>query len=274
MAIITESAKNDWRDKPSPRDGGIRIKPLARGVPGAPDNFEFNLYRFLKGYATPRHRHNFEQMRFGISGAITYDPGKPVSPGSLVYFPEGAFYGPQDNPVESDILLLQYGGASGQGYISQEQIIQARADMSKTGSFKDGIYTWYDATGKKHNKDGVEAIYEHVFGREVEYVNPRITESVKIDTLAYHWVSAGAGLEEKPLATFTERRVSASMVRAIGTATLSLPADRRQLLFNFKGRFSVDGRSCGEQTSVYSDRGEALTLKLEPGWEALCVTLP
>lgn len=274
MPHVTETEKVEWFDKPSPRDGLIRIKPLAKGTPGAPDNFEFNLYHFGPGYFTPRHRHNFEQMRFALSGELTYDPKKPIRPGSLVYFPEGAYYGPQDNPVDSLILLLQYGGASGQGYLSQQQLIAARAEMSKTGNFHEGIYTWYDAGGKKHNMDGVEAIYEHVFKQPVRYVKPRIPESVCMDATAYEWIARGDGIDEKLLGVFTERRASAAMLRATRGAQLKMPTAERQLLFTLEGGFRLGERECGKHTSVFCDRGEACTLDLLPGCEAIVYTLP
>jgi hypothetical protein len=275
MPLITESAELAWEEKPTQREGRIQRKHLAKGREGAPDNFEFNLYRHIAGYGTPRHRHNWEQMRFGLNSTMTYDPGKSISTGSLVYFPEGAYYGPQETPETSEVLLLQYGGASGQGYLSQEQLFVAREALLKKGELKGGIYTWTDASGKKHNQDGAEAIWEEVFQRKIQYIKPRIPEPVKLETDAFHWVDSDTpGLEEKFLAMFTERKVKAMMVRATQAATLPVSANERNLFFTLKGNFSLAGRQCGTHTSLYSDRGEALTLALEPGWEALMITLP
>ncbi len=275
MPVITESAKLPFEEKPTQRAGRIQWKELAKGVAGAADNFEFNIYRFFPGYTTPRHRHNWEQMRFGLNSELTYEPGKVISNGSLVYFPEGAYYGPQESPVISDILLLQYGGASGQGYMSQEQFFASREALMKTGEFNGGIYTCYDEVGKKHNQDGAEAIWEHVFKKKIHYVKPRIPESVKFQVDAFNWVPSGIdGVEEKLLAVLTERRVTAAMVRATRRTQLKVAADQRQLFFTFKGEFGVAGKTCGPQTSIYSDRGESLELTLEPGWESLMITLP
>jgi len=242
MPIVTESSKLEFEEKPTPRPGRIQWKELAKGVAGAADNFEFNIYRFHPGYTTPRHRHNWEQMRFGLNSELTYEPRKVVSNGSLVYFPEGAYYGPQETPTISEILLLQYGGASGQGYLSQEQLIAARAEMMKTGEFINGVYTWY-VDGKKHNQDAPEAIWEYVFKKKIRYVKPRIPESVKFEIDAFDWFPSDIdGLEEKFLAVLTERKVKAAVYRAVRPTTIKLGPDERQLYFTLKGEFSVLGK--------------------------------
>lgn len=275
MPIITESARLEWEEKPTPREGRIQRKALAKGDEGAPDNFEFNLYRFFPGYTTPRHRHNWEQFRFGLDSTLTYDPGKEISDGTLVYFPEGAYYGPQESKTVSDVLLLQYGGASAQGYLSQEQLIAARAAMATKGEFKNGVYTWYTDDGVKHNQDASEAVWEHVFQKKIRYVKPRIPESVKMDPAAYDWLPTGtAGLEEKLLGMFTERKVLAAMVRATAPVTLASSADDRDLYFTTAGHCVVEGRRCGPHTALFSERGETTAVQLEPGCELLRIRLP
>jgi len=275
MPMITESSKLPFDEKPTQREGRIQRKALAKGVAGAPDNFEFNIYRFFPGYMTPRHRHNWEQMRFGLDSELTYEPSKVISTGSLVYFPEGAYYGPQESPVISDILLLQYGGASGQGYLSQEQLFAAREELMKVGQFKGGIYTHFTEDGKKHNKDGAEAIWEHVFKKRIRYVKPRIPESVKFEIEAFEWIaSTEEGLEEKLLAVLTERKVKAAVFRSTHRTRLKVSADERQLFFTLKGEFSTLGKTYGPLTSVFCDRGESLEFSLEAGWESLAITLP
>jgi hypothetical protein len=272
---IVESESADWEEKPTPRAGRIQYKPLAQGDPGAPHNFEFNLYRFHPGYFTPRHRHNFEQMRLALSGDMTYVKGATLEPGSLVYFPEGAFYGPQETPHVSDVLLLQYGGASGQGYMSQKQLWAARDELSKTGEFTGGVYSWTEENGKQHNQDAVEACYVHTFGKPVEYVKPRIPAPVEMVTGAYHWVDAQEpGMLEKLLGTFTERRVEVRMLKAADATRFVLPRGRRELLFSFAGDMRLGDTKLLKGTSVFCDKDEALELELEDGWEAIEVVLP
>ena len=274
MPKIVESAKLEFEEKPTPRAGRIQWKTLAKGVPGTLNNFEFNVYRFHPGYGTPRHRHNFEQIRFALNGDMTYDPDKELSPGSLTYFPEGAYYGPQNTPSASDVLLLQFGGASGQGFHGQEELFAAREEMMKTGEFKGGVYTYYK-DGKKHNQDAPEAVFEHIYKRKVEYVKPRIPEPVKFDPSAFSWIVSDIdGIEEKLLGVLTERKVKSVMYRAVKPAKMKLGADERQLFFTLNGEFSIEGRKCGPMTSIFCEKGESSELALEPGWESLMIRLP
>ena len=37
--------------------------------------------------------------------------------GEIAYFPESAYYGPQEGGEDRIVVLLQFGGASGQGFI-------------------------------------------------------------------------------------------------------------------------------------------------------------
>jgi hypothetical protein len=275
MVLVTETAKMDWQEKPTPREGRIQRKPLAKGAPGAPNNFEFNLYRFHTDYTTPRHRHNFEQMRFGVKGLITYVPKKLIEPGTLVFFPEGAYYGPQETPETADILLLQYGGASGQGYLSQEQLFQAKAEMSKTGTFSEGVYTVVTDDGRKVNQDAVEACYEHVFHKKVDYSRPRIPEPIEIVSEAHSFVKTDIeGLWKKTLGVFTEREVSARIYEARAGTELPSDSSRRRLVFSLQGQMHLDGKTLEPLTSLYADQGEEMKLKLDTGWQGLMIELP
>lgn len=275
MLVVTESAKMEWAAKSTPRKGTNRWKQLAKGgAPGSPWNFEFNLYQFEAGYETPRHRHNFEQMRFALTGNMTYAPKKVMSPGSLTYFPEAAYYGPQVAPDTSNILVLQYGGASGQGYISLEQMMEARAELANTGTFDGGIYKYTDAEGRSHNLDGYEACWQHIKGEPVKFVKPRITEPVKFELAAHEWTESDlTGLQERFLASLTERHTTARVVRAASDTTVVFEPDQRVLLFTLAGDMTVDGATCGPETALFSE-GQRTEIAAHAGWESLMITLP
>ena len=53
------------------------------------------------------------------------------------------------------------------------------------GEFKDGIFTWYDESGKKHNQDGFEACFEAVMGRKLEYAKPRYEDLVLMNPASF-----------------------------------------------------------------------------------------
>ena len=49
--------------------------------------------------------------------------------------------------------MLQFGGASGSGYIDAEQYEQTHTELAKTGTFAKGVYTQTKDDGRKINKD-------------------------------------------------------------------------------------------------------------------------
>src|SRR5881296_2822076 len=84
-----DPARVAWTTVSGHRAGRIEFKRLLHGTPGRPDNFELSLVRTFADYATPRHRHNFDQIRCCLSGAMNYAPRKDLVAGSVAYFPEG-----------------------------------------------------------------------------------------------------------------------------------------------------------------------------------------
>ena len=73
------------------RSGGIDFKRLIQGDEGAPDNFEFSFVRTAGDYYTPRHRHNFDQLRFCLEGSMNFAPGKDFKAGAVGIFSRGHF---------------------------------------------------------------------------------------------------------------------------------------------------------------------------------------
>src|SRR2546430_17696575 len=58
----------------------------------------------------------------------------------LGYFPEGVMYGPQSQDPDkfSLALILQFGGTSGSGFLSQPEVDAAEGGLQKVGEFKKG----------------------------------------------------------------------------------------------------------------------------------------
>ncbi len=195
------------------RSGGIDFKRLLKGRPGSPGNFEFSLVRTAPGYYTPRHRHNFDQVRFCLAGAMNYSPGKDLEAGSVGYFPEGTFYGPQSETVESVTLLLQMGGAAGFGFMSYDQLNDGYQRLCDYGSFDRGVFTRSSPDGRTVRKDSYEAVWEHVMRREVEYPAPRYEEPIVMYPRNFKWMSAGGGFETRRIGGFGERGLELSFVR-------------------------------------------------------------
>ena len=83
------------------RGGTFHFRHLLNGTPGAIGNFQFNIGEQDGDFASPRHRHNFDQFRFQIEGTMNFDRNGKMTAGSFGYFPEGAAYGPQTSDGRS-----------------------------------------------------------------------------------------------------------------------------------------------------------------------------
>jgi hypothetical protein len=227
------------------RPGVLEQKFLLTGQDGAPDNYLINVGRTGSGgWSTPRHRHNFDQVRYVMKGSYPISGDKRMPEGSVGYFPEGAYYGPQDRPEGLEMMVCQFGGASGAGFMSVAQREAANEVLQRKGTFKDGIFTWYDEHGKKHNQDGFEACYEQATGRKMVYPKPRYDDIILMNPATYEWVpDAEPGVFSKWLGWFTERQAGLGFVRVAAGATLSVGMQSSiELLFLARGRVVADGR--------------------------------
>lgn len=222
---VSPASGLSWETVSGHRSGRIEFKRLLAGRAGAPDNYELSVVRSGPDYFTPRHRHNFDQLRVGLTGALNYAPGRDVDPGGAVYFPEGTFYGPQRCSVDAEVLLLQCGGAGGEGFMSYEELGRGHAELARLGSFEDGVFRREPGQPGRKNQDGYEAIWEHVNRRELRYPEPRWDEPVSMRVAAFAWTGLAPGVARRALATFGERGTSLAMLRVEAGAELELPPE-------------------------------------------------
>ncbi len=235
------------------RSGRIDFKRLLQWTLGAPDNYELSIVRTGGDYFTPRHRHNFDQIRLCLEGAMNYAPGKDLRAGTVGYFPEGTFYGPQQDKQGSLVMLLQMGGAAGHGFMSYRQLNTGFEELRKRGEFENGAFSWRDADGRAHRKDGYEAVWEHVNGRTVEYPPARYDEPIVMNPSNFGWVPSarGDGIMVKRLGAFGERGLEFGMTRAPrGVVRRFSAAVRRELFFVISGAVRLGGD--GEKLTSHS----------------------
>ncbi len=213
------------------RPGGIAFTYLLQGQEGQPDNYSLMLVHVADAFSTPRHRHNFDQVRVLLSGNFGFGPGQSQGPGSVGYFCEGTAY-TQDAQGASTTLLLQSGGASGHGYMSHQQLQQAVAALKQRGSFEAGVFSWLDSDGKRHNQDGYEAAWQHCFGRTITYPKPRYDAPVILHPSRFGWVPdpEQPGVHTQHLGTFSERGLSLRHWRLQGGQVAQLKAGGQRLL--------------------------------------------
>jgi hypothetical protein len=256
------------------RGGTFHSRTLAEGVPGTPGNFKFSLSRLGTDYSGPRHRHNFDQYRYMIEGESDYGQDGPLKAGMLGYYPEGVHYGPQVNKTEIFCAVLQFGGASGSGYLLPREVKAGMEELKAFGEFKDGVFYRADGAPGKKSRDAYQAIWEHVHGREMIYPKGRYDAPITMEQENFAWapVKGAEGASEKLFGVFTERRTQARLIRL--DAGASYEVEGRGVFMVLTGAGICAGQPLKQYTAVYLDQDERATLQANEATEFLHYGLP
>jgi hypothetical protein len=273
---IVQGEELQWERGLEYRGGMFHFRRLLEGEPGGIDNFQLSLGRMSGEFYSPRHHHNFEQVRFQLDGELDFARDGKMKTGMVGYFPEGAFYGPQSqDPATTPMtVVLQCGGASGSGYLSRNEVKAGMDALSAEGEFKDGVFRRPKDVPGKRNTDGYQAIWEYVNKRPMVYPKPRYSRPFMMDPAHYEWVAVAdaAGIAEKMLGVFTERRTVARFVRLDPGATFE--AGGRGIFFVTKGQGTVEDQPLQRLTTVYVNRGERARFTAQDTVEMLHLGLP
>ena len=256
------------------RGGKFRYYPLLAGKEGSTGNFFLQLSNTFDDFDSPRHRHNFDQIRVQLEGVADFSRDGKMSPGMIGYFPEGVYYGPQSLAGESLTLVLQFGGASRSGYLSEDEFQRGIVELKQHGSFEQGIYRSTRPDGRPRNQDAYEAVWEHVHGRELHYPQSRYDKPVFMHPDAADWSvqDMPAGVACRHLGTFSEARTTLSQFRMESGARLSVP--RNTVIFVLSGQGSTGAEGYWEaRSSLYSGAQEG-TLVAKAASELLSIELP
>ena len=258
------------------RGGTFHYTRLMHGEPATLGNFQLNIGMIGGDFYSPRHRHNFEQIRYQLEGTLDFARTGKMTQGMLGYFPEGVAYGPQTQREGESVktLVLQCGGASGSGYLSREEVKAGMEELKKYGTFKDGVFHRNEGQPGKRNLDGYQAIWEFVNQRPMVYPKPRYASPILLDPANYEWVSVAgqAGVAEKLLGVFTERRTEARFLKLDGGARLQ--ASGRGIYVVLQGAGTVEGQKLRRFTTIYPDAGEAATVAASETTQILHMGLP
>ena len=244
------------------RPGGIGFIALLQGEPNTIDNFDFSISMANDDFFTPRHRHNFDQVRYMLKGEFSFDRDRVQKTGQLSYFGEGTYY-EQKGVGESETLLLQTAGASGSGYMSFDQLYSTARKLLEKGRFEDGVFTWNDAEGKKHNVDGYQAVWEEVNGRKLTYPKPRYDAAVILNPENFAWVPlAGApGVSVRELGHFHERGLEVAQLNVpAGASVTTVGHPTRTLLFVEQGSGTANGEKLFKHSAVQVEKGESVVV--------------
>jgi hypothetical protein len=238
------------------RGGVFRYYDVLRGREGAPNNFFLSLSVLGGDFVSPRHRHNFDQVRFQLEGEFDFAADGKMAPGCVAYFPEGTRYGPQKALSQKSLtLVLQFGGASGNGYMSEDQFQNGLVELKSRGSFKDGVFTREKPEGGRINQDAYEAVWEHVNGRELQYPPERYSRAVFMQPQNFEWVASGSGSATKLMGAFNERGTKLAFHRIDAGARFAL--EDNALYFVCSG----EGDGWQRWSTIHVDAGERAELR-------------
>jgi quercetin dioxygenase-like cupin family protein len=256
------------------RVGTFIQKMLLVGEPDTPGNFSFRMVRTQTDFFSPRHKHNFDQIRYQLEGSFSFARDGVMHPGTIAYFPEGTLYGPQTSSEESLTVVLQFGGASGGGYMSDDARARGVRELERMGRFEGGIFHRNPGVPGKKNVDGHQAVWEHVMGRPMTFPKPRYGKPVFMEPDAFAWMPSRteAGVAERSLGTFTERRFQLSFVR-LEPGAVHRPRDH-SIYFNLSGEGSSERGEWKKYDTVYVEPDETTRISATAASEFLLLGLP
>ncbi len=263
------------------RTGNRNTKPLLYGREGRPDNYKFGYggAGSTEDWTTPRHRHTFEQIRYVASGEYVVRKDEVMPTGWVAYFPESCYYGPQVKRADCDMLTLQFGGPSGLGYWSTAQRKKAlQSLLVKGGKFENGVYTWVDANGKRHNQDAAEAVEQEARGHAVDYPEPRYKDIILMNPAAYSWVNDKdhPGVARKHLGSFTERDIRVAFIRLEKGASMDFGVEKsNEVMFLKEGAMTHDNTRYENLTAFGTEPEEKpVTLRAVEPCELIYIKMP
>ena len=273
---IVQGDELEWKRGLEHRGGIFHNRILVEGEPGSLDNFQIGVGRMSGDFYSPRHHHNFEQIRFQLEGALDFARDGKMETGMVGYFPEGCFYGPQTQAPDDQpmTVVLQFGGASGSGYLSRAEVKAGMDEMQSEGEFKDGVFRRNKDVPGKRNLDGYQAIWEHVNARPMVYPKPRYSRPFMMDPKNYSWVpvEGSPGVAEKLIGVFTERRSESRFVRLDPGATYR--AGGHGIYFVIEGSGEVEGQPIRRLTTVHVKKGETASFAARAQTTMLYFGLP
>lgn len=257
--------------------------PLFKYLLSGTDDDLLNNYTFVisrqQSFYSPRHKHNFEQFRFPLSGSFSIGtdsvPEVILHEGELGYFPEGVEYGPQrDGDEIKDILVLQFGGPCRQGFISWDRLKKVQASMDGVeGKFEGGKFT-ANETGEC--KDGFEALWEKQMQRKLVYPAGRYREPVIMRLEAFQWKKIGEGAWKKSLGVFNEAGTTAELLKIENHGTMNVEGKEGtvKLFYVFRGDGKIDGETVERESAFRLKAGQGVTLTSEKSAEILGISMP
>jgi hypothetical protein len=222
-----------------------------------------------------RHRHNFEQIRIGLSGVTKYGRQHKMGEGVVGYFPEGTHYGPTTvAKAPTTQVVLQFQGASGNEIVSTAELAAATAQLRETGTFEDGYYRSRGPDGNWRNVDAFQASWERATGKKMVYPPQRFDAPIFMTLDAFPWLATeDPAVRRRRVATFSESEVTISGLEVVGATRLRSAPDRPLVHVLRAGSFAHGGRTYGPHSVVQLDPGDEADITAERA-EFVVLALP
>ena len=277
---IIQGDEQPIRETSTVRAGNLNKQFLLDGGQASPWNFNFILAHQTGDFYSPRHHHNFDQWRYQIEGNCGFDRNGAMKPGTLGYFPEGAYYGPQSANDPNLVAVIQFGGPSGSGYLNDEQVRAAYEGLKAFGHFDKGVFhrnpeapQTKGVTDKK-TLDSFQATWEFANKRAMVYPKPQYADPILMDTHNYRWMplDGAPGVEEKAYGTFTDCKIRSASYKLDPGATFA--GTGRGVYLVLSGRGTVDGQPFRRFTALYLETGESATFRADETAEMIFMGLP
>jgi hypothetical protein len=144
---IVQGNEVEWKRGLQHRGGTFHYRHLLNGTPGTIGNFQFDIGQIEGDFASPRHRHNFDQFRFQLEGTMNFDRNGRMGPGTFGYFPEGAAYGPQSSEGRS-------ARQKPLGTFTERQCAAMLLELSRGATYRAGprsVYLMLSGSGIAHD---------------------------------------------------------------------------------------------------------------------------
>ncbi len=273
---VIDVAQMPWGESLVAQRGGGEVahKRLFEGVEGSPDNYMLVMSKEPRSFFSPRHRHPWDQVRFCLEGKIPIAKGLFVQSGEIAYFPEGAHYGPQEGGEDRVVLLLQFGGASGLGYIGPDRVKQARIELAGQGRFEGGVYI-REQGERRINRDAYEAIWLHVSGGELSYPAAAYRTPIVMRPQALSWLATTEqGVGVKNIGVFPHRGLVINAMRVQPPAVYRIaPTQSLRFLFITEGAGTLGSQDLPRWSAARLLPGEGADLRTTGGLELLELTV-
>jgi len=272
---MANALEMQWEQISQHRKESPWFRRLLQGPRGALDNYEFTLVRVEDKYDTPRHNHNFDQVRIMLDGSFDFG-GQVQEAGTVGYFPAGTYY-TQSARGASVTLLLQIGAACRQGYVDFTQVRGAASELALKGEFEDGLYRFEDENGDVQVVDGYEAVFKQAAGFAPVNPEPRFEGPVIVNTEAVEPRASADGGAIRFFGTFNEYGLTLTqrLGRTGEDMTLRPKSGQKALLYVQSGRLDSDG--AGELTegiAIELDAGETVTGQVAADLAVYQIDLP